>query len=110
LQSQLSANTRSAFLVRGTALRAQYHIQNYQGEAKNLTHEAHDKSKVLYDLSQTPVELVGFFTNSEEDGGSFVHQGQTTHIHIISEDHKFMGHLESVILAPGAKLFLPKAD
>lgn len=110
LQGQLPANSRSAFLVRGTAARAQYHIQNYQGKAEDLTHAAHDKSKVLFELTQTPVELVGFFTNREEDGGSFVHQGQTIHIHLISEDRKSMGHLESISLAPGATLLLPKPD
>jgi acetolactate decarboxylase len=109
LERSLFAKARSAFLVRGVATRARYHIQNYQGKAEDLTHEAHDKAKAFFDLSDTPVQLVGFFTNREEDGGSFVHQGQTTHIHLISDDHKSMGHLESVTLAPGAKLFLPEA-
>ena len=110
LQSKLPAQSRSPFLLRGIAARAQYHIQNYQGKAKDLTHEAHDKAKVLYDLSQTPVELVGFFTSREDDRGSFVHQGQTIHIHLISDDRKSVGHLESIWLAPGAKLFLPEPD
>lgn len=110
LQSKLAAQSRSAFRVRGIATSAQYHIQNYQGKAEDLTHEAHDKSKVFYQLSQTPVELVGFFTNREEDAGSFVHQGQTIHIHLISDDRKSMGHLESISLAPGATLLLPQPD
>jgi hypothetical protein len=93
-----------------SARRARYHVQNYQGKAEDLTHEAHDKAKVFYDLCDTPVQLVGFFTNREDDGGSFVHPGQTTHLHVISEDHKSMGHVESVTLAPGATLFLPEAD
>ena len=107
VERSLPAKARSPFLVRGTALRAKYHIQNYHGKAQDLTHEAHDKSKVLFELSNTPVQLVGFFSNLEEDAGSFVHQGQTTHIHIISDDRKSMGHLESVMLAPGATLLLP---
>ena len=110
VERSLPAKVRSPFLVRGTALRAQYHIQNYHGRAEDLTHEAHDKAKVLYELSNAPVQLVGFFSNRAEDAGSFVHQGQTTHIHIISDDHKSMGHLESVTLAPGATLLLPAAD
>jgi acetolactate decarboxylase len=110
LERSLPPNSRSAFLVHATALRARYHIQNFQGKAQDLTHEAHDNAKVFLDLSNTPVQLIGFFTNRENDGGSFVHQGQTTHIHLISDDHKSMGHLESVTLATGAKLFLPQAD
>ena len=110
IERSLFAKARSAFLVRGTAVRARYHIQNYQGKAEDLTHEAHDKAKALYELSDTPVQLVGFFTNREGDGGSFVHQGQTTHIHVISNDHKSMGHLDSVILKPGAKLILHEPD
>jgi acetolactate decarboxylase len=106
----LPERTRSAFLVRGNAIRVQYHVQNYHGKAEDLTHETHDKSKVLFELSDCPVQLIGFFTNREEDGGSFVHQGQTTHIHVLSEDHKAMGHLESVTLAPGARLLLPEGD
>jgi len=110
LDRLLPANARTAFLVRGVARRARYHIQNYQGNAAGLTHEAHDKAKVHFELSDTPVQLVGFFTKRDEDGGSFVHQGQAIHIHIISDDHKSMGHLESISLAPGARLLLPEAE
>jgi len=107
VESQLPKDTRSAFLVEGNALTARYHIQNYKGSAKALTHEAHDAAKVFLELTNATVELVGFFTNREGDGGSFVHMGQTTHIHIISKDRKQMGHLESITLAPGARLLLP---
>jgi len=107
VESQLPRDTRSAFRDEGNALTARYHIQNYQGSAKALTHEAHDAAKVFLDLTNAPVELVGFFTNREGDGGSFVHMGQTTHIHIISKDRKQMGHLESITLGTGAKLLLP---
>jgi len=86
---------------------ARYHIQNYTGKAEQLTHEAHDRAKVFFEIANTPVELVGFFTNREGDGGTFVHMGQTTHVHLILRDRKDMGHLESVKLAPGAKLLLP---
>jgi acetolactate decarboxylase len=107
IESQLPKDTRSAFRVRGTAAAARYHIQNYHGEAKDLTHEAHDAAKAFFDLKDTPVDLVGFFTNREGEGGTFVHMGQTTHIHLISQDRKHMGHLESIRLAPGADLLLP---
>jgi acetolactate decarboxylase len=110
LAQSLPAKARAPFIVQGNAVRAQYHVQNYMGKAADLTHEAHDKSKVLFELSDRPVQLIGFFTSREEDGGSFVHPGQTTHIHILSEDHRAMGHLESVTLAPGGKVLLPESD
>src|SRR5437016_2306932 len=108
VESQLPRDTRSAFRVEGNALTARYHIQNYKGSAKALTHEAHDAAKVFLELTNKPVELVGFFTNREGDGGSFVHMGQTTHVHILSKDRKQMGHLESIKLGPGARLLLPR--
>jgi acetolactate decarboxylase len=108
IETHVAKDTRSPFLVRGTVRTARYHIQNYKGKAEELTHEAHDKAKAFFDLAKTDVELVGFFTNREGDGGSFVHMGQTTHIHLISNDHRHMGHLESIQLAPGAKLLLPR--
>ena len=108
VKSQLPRNTRSAFRVEGNALTARYHIQNYKGSAKALTHEAHDAAKVFLEINNAPVELVGFFTNREGDGGSFVHMGQTTHVHILSKDRKQMGHLESIKLGPGARLLLPR--
>jgi len=108
LDKKMPQNTRSAFRIRGTVVSAKYHIQNYKGEAAELTHEAHDKAKVFYEVSNMPIELVGFFTNRAEDGGAFVHRGQTTHIHLISEDRKQMGHLELVHLQPGATLLLPE--
>ena len=109
LETQVPTNSRSAFLVQATALSARYHIQNYKGKAADLTHEAHDKAKAFYEIANVPVELVGFFTNREGDAGSFVHMGQTTHIHLISTDRKQMGHLESIKLAPDAKVLLPQA-
>jgi alpha-acetolactate decarboxylase len=108
VESQIPKNTRSAFRVEGIAETARYHIQNYQGNPEELTHEAHDAAKVFIDFTNAPVHLVGFFTNREGDGGSFVHMGQTTHIHIISRDRMHMGHLESIKLGPGARLLLPK--
>jgi len=108
LDKTMPRNTRSAFRIRGTVESAKYHIQNYKGEAAELTHEAHDQAKVFYEVSNMPMELVGFFSNREEDGGTFVHRGQTTHIHLISEDRKQMGHLELVRLRPGATLLLPE--
>jgi len=110
LEHSTPANSRAPFLVRGTASNAKYHIQNYQGKPENLTHEAHDEAKIFFELPRSSVQLVGFFSNRDEDGGSFVHRGQTTHIHIISDDHKSIGHLESITLAPGAKLFLRSAE
>jgi acetolactate decarboxylase len=108
LEAQMPKDTRSAFRVRGTAETARYHIQNYKGAAKDLTHKAHDEAKSFYELENAPVELLGFFTNREEDGGTFVHMGQTTHVHLISEDRKHMGHLESIRLRFGAELLLPQ--
>jgi len=109
LANRMPKNTRSAFLVRATGLAARYHIENYQGKAEEMTHDAHERAKVFFEIRNTPVELVGFFTNCEGDGGSFVHMGQNTHIHIISADRRHMGHLESVTLSPGAELLLPQA-
>jgi acetolactate decarboxylase len=110
LETQVPTNSRSAFLVQATALSARYHIQNYKGKAADLTHEAHDKAKAFFEITNLPVELVGFFTNREGDAGSFVHMGQTTHIHLISTDRKQMGHLESIKLAPGARVMLPQTQ
>ena len=107
LEAQMPTNTRSAFQVRGTAAMARFHIQNYKGLAKDLTHEAHDEAKSFFELKNAAVQLVGFFTNRDQDGGSFVHLGQTTHIHLLSADRKQMGHLESIRLRAGAKLLLP---
>lgn len=108
LEEHLPSQSRSALQVHTTARTAQYHIQNYRGSAAALTHEAHDAAKVLISLTNTPVDLIGFFTAREEDGGSFVHRGQKTHIHLVSRDRKHMGHLESIQLGPGAQLLLPE--
>jgi len=110
LEKQLPKNTRSAFRVRGVAAAARHHVLNYKGTPENLTHEAHDRAKVIYDVANEPVELVGFFTNREGDGGLFVHMGQTIHVHLITKDLKEMGHLEAIRLQPGAELLLPTAS
>lgn len=111
LEAKFAGQSRSPFLVKGIARQVRYHVQNFQGAAETLTHESHDQSKVFYEASDKPVELVGFFSNRAEDGGLFVHRGQTTHIHMISQDRKDMGHVETLMLEPGAQLLLPaRAD
>ena len=70
LERQFHKNTRSPFLVRGTAVACRYHIQNFMGKAEDLTHELHDRAKVFLEVTNAPVELVGFFTNLEKDGGT----------------------------------------
>ena len=56
-------------------------------------------------LDDTAVRLVGVY--SEHHHGVFTHHGTNMHIHVLTEDGRQSGHLDSLRLAPGGTLLLP---
>ena len=56
-------------------------------------------------LEHTPVELIGFY--SREHRGIFTPKESNVHVHLRTEDGQISGHLETVQLAPGARVAVP---
>lgn len=95
------------FLIEGFAKHTKYHVMN-QTELMSLPSgsSSHEVAKVHFVIEDTPVQLLGFY--SEQHQGIFTHQNSFVHMHIKTLDSKIAGHLEDIQLQPGARLLLPK--
>jgi acetolactate decarboxylase len=82
------------------------HIVNLPPGTKVTSPEDAHLGTQEYIIRDKPVILIGFF--STEHQGIFTHHDSFTHIHLITADHKQMGHLTSIKFKPGStRLLLP---
>ena len=94
------------FRVRATAVEATFHVLDKRdGLAHNP--ERHEQAKVRRTLEHAPVELVGFY--SRQHRGIFTPGESNVHVHLQTEDGRISGHLETIRLAPGARIAVPEA-
>jgi acetolactate decarboxylase len=92
-----------AFRIEGAVDTLNYHILNRPADSPP-TMEAHEKSKVHFALAAGPVHLVGF--HSQHHRGEFTPGTSDIHVHFVSADTSLAGHVESFVLASGARLLL----
>lgn len=64
-----------------------------------------DRKQQVFDFEQTPGELLGFYSQHHE--GIFTHGASFMHVHFISDDYTFMGHVDKLISNGTLKLYLP---
>ena len=94
------------FRVRGSAVQATFHVLD---KRDGLPHnpERHEQAKVRRALERAEVELVGFY--SRRHRGIFTPGESNVHVHLQTEDGRISGHLETIRLAPGARVEVPAA-
>ena len=94
------------FRVRATAVEATFHVLD---KRDGLPHnpERHEQAKVRRTLERAAVELVGFY--SRHHRGIFTPGESNVHVHLQTEDGRISGHLETIRLAPGARIAVPAA-
>jgi len=94
------------FRVRATAVDATFHVLD---KRDGLPHnpERHEQAKVRRTLEHATVELVGFY--SRQHRGIFTPRESNVHVHLRTEDGRISGHLETIRLAPGARIGVPAA-
>lgn len=97
-----------AFKLSGRVAEADIHVQNLPpGTEVSSPTEAH-QGQQSYTLTDSEVEIVGFF--STEHQGIFTHHDTFLHTHLVTQDERWMGHLDRVRFVPGAvRLYLPAA-
>lgn len=80
------------FKLQGTLDSAQIHIQNLPpGTRVSSPKEAH-QGQVNYQLGAKEVEIIGFFSRNHQ--GIFTHHDSYIHMHLLTQDHLQMGHLD----------------
>ena len=93
------------FLLVGLVARADWHvIDGSKIESGVHGHEAHVRSAVRGTLSDQPVRLIGFFSIKHHT--IFTHHDTDTHAHLIHTEPPLTGHVDHLVLSPGAELLL----
>ncbi|WP_370391924.1 acetolactate decarboxylase [uncultured Winogradskyella sp.] len=95
------------FKLRGSIAKAKIHVQNLpEGTKVSSPKEAHEGQRTFL-IKDKDVEIVGFYSKNHQ--GIFTHHDAYTHMHLITADGKFMGHLDEITLNR-MNLLLPKTD
>ena len=81
-----------------------YHIINNTEEGYQVS-RPHQELMTHLQIHDRAAKVIGVY--STEHAGVFTHHGETTHIHVVSEDGKDAGHLDAATIGEGAKLYLP---
>lgn len=94
-----------AFRLVGVVEMAKIHIVNVPKDAKITSPDDAHKHNKTYAVRDEKAEILGFF--STEHQGVFTHHDTFLHLHLITEDHQKMGHLDDLQIKKGAmQLFL----
>jgi acetolactate decarboxylase len=89
------------FLIRGRAAHARLHILDKR-DGQPHTPERHEAAKVRFTVADEPVVVLGFYSTGHR--GIFTPADSDVHMHLKTADGRLSGHLESIRLAPGARL------
>lgn len=105
-QTQVFRHPPFFFRLEGRVSQAIIHVVNLpKGAEVHSPDDAH-RGQRNYRITAEPVEILGFFSTSHQ--AIFTHHDTFLHCHLITADHRKMGHLNEVMLQPGTvKLFLP---
>ena len=95
------------FLIRGHAASARLHILDKR-DGQPHTPERHEAAKVRFTVADEPVVVLGFYSTAHR--GIFTPADSDVHMHLKTADGRLSGHLESIRLAPGARLGFPGAE
>jgi acetolactate decarboxylase len=90
-----------AFLIRGRAVEARLHILDKR-DGQPHTPARHEAAKVRFTVADEPVVVLGFYSRAHR--GIFTPADSDVHMHLKTADGRLSGHLESIMLAPGARL------
>lgn len=83
-------------------------VDGRKRSASGDPHDDHTRNAASGTLVDGQGMLVGFFSKHHQ--GVFTHMGQHTHFHVLTADHRIMGHADSVVIRAGSTLELPTSS
>lgn len=108
-EAGLDVNARFPFVVEGRVRELEWHVLGgppSTGQASSDgDHEAHLQNAVQLRLPSASATLVGFYSPSDE--GVFTHAGSKIHLHCVAGEPSGAGHVEHVVVLPGATIKFP---
>ena len=102
----MNLDQRFPFRIRGGFDNLQWHvIDGRRLTGGGTSHADHQAAAAKMQLDRTAAILVGFY--SRNDQGVFTHLGSATHIHCVVDEPLSTGHVDHVIIPPGAVIEFP---
>ncbi|HEX5041698.1 MAG TPA: acetolactate decarboxylase [Candidatus Polarisedimenticolaceae bacterium] len=97
---------RIPFVVEGRVRELEWHVHaGSSPEDGPKSHEDHLKDAAAFRLPNTLATLVGFYSPGDE--GVFTHMGSKTHVHVVAGTPPGAGHVDHVMILPGAIVRFP---
>ena len=105
-QAGMDVNGRIPFVVEGRVRELEWHVLSGPPPADaSEDHEDHLENATAFRLPTAQATLVGFYSPSDE--GVFTHMGSKTHVHVVAGTPPATGHVDHVIVLPGATVKFP---
>lgn len=103
----ISTEEAFPFTLEGKSQGLQWHVMDGRKIPEDAHgHEAHIKTAIQGTLTETAVQIIGFY--SPKHHGVFTHHDANVHAHVISTEANITGHVDKLGMSAGAKLSLPK--
>jgi alpha-acetolactate decarboxylase len=91
-----------ALRIEGPVALLKWHVVDGSKLVPKASHAEHARTAVRGVLAQANARLVGF--HSTDHQGVFTHAGSHCHFHVVVDDPQLSGHVDEVVLQPGARL------
>jgi len=102
----MDVNGRFPFVVEGRVRELEWHVlAGVPPAGTGESHEDHLQNAASFRLPNTLATLVGFYSPSDE--GVFTHMGSKTHVHVVAGTPPGTGHVDHVVIVPGATVRFP---
>ena len=102
----MDVNGRFPFVIEGRVRELEWHVlAGPPPEGASEDHEGHLQNAAAFRLPTAQATLVGFY--SPKDEGVFTHMGSKTHLHVVAGTPPGAGHVDQVIVLPGATVKFP---
>jgi acetolactate decarboxylase len=94
------------FRLTGVVKEGVIHVVNLpEGTVVSSPEQAH-QGLVQFSVADAPVSVLGFFSTKHQT--IFTHHDTFIHAHLLTDDHRQMGHLDEVLFAKGSlRLWVP---
>ena len=94
------------FLVEGKVTQLDWHVIDWETGDKVHTHEKHKSSGLHGKVTNTLVNVLGFFSKNHK--GVFTHHTTNIHMHFKDISNNISGHVDQIIPSNSITLKLPK--
>ena len=102
----MDVSGRIPFVIEGRVRDLEWHVlAGPPPEGAPEDHEGHLQNAAAFRLPSAQATLVGFY--SPKDEGVFTHMGSKTHVHVVAGTPPGAGHVDHVIVLPGAIVKFP---